>query len=62
MGTPVVGRDGIRTTGRRPGDTVHERGRGKIIMEALGWAYLPPSAGSHIKRRRLAVETKLATA
>ena len=52
----------IRTTGRRTGDTAHERGRGKIIMETLGWAYLPPSAGSHIMRRRLAVEPTLATA
>ena len=56
------GRKMIRTTGRRTGDTAHERGRGKIIMETLGWAYLPPSAGSHIMRRRLAVEPTLATA
>ncbi len=61
MGTQG-GRELIRTTGRRAGDTVHERGRGKIIMEALGWANLPPSAGSHILRRRLAVEPTLATA
>lgn len=56
------GRKMIWTTGRRTGDTAHELGRGKTIMKALAWAYLPPSAGSHIKWCRLAAEPKLAAA
>lgn len=60
------GREVIQTIARRTGNTgtstAHELGRAKTIVEALGWAYLPPSAGSHIKRRRLAVEPKLAAA
>ncbi len=56
------GREVIRTTDRRTGETVHERGRGKTIMEALGWSNLPPSVQQHIKRRRLVVEPELAAA
>ena len=36
------GREIIRTTDRRTGETIHGWGRGKTIMEALGWANLPP--------------------
>ena len=50
----------VRTTDRRTGEVVHERGRGKTIMEAMGWANLPPSVQVHIKSRRLAVEPALA--
>ncbi len=49
-------REVIRNTDRRSGETIHERGRGKTIMEALGWNNLPPSVQHHIKRRRLVVE------
>lgn len=56
------GREVIRTTDRRTGETVHERGRGKTIMEALGWSNLPPSVQQHIKRRRQVVEPELAAA
>ena len=56
------GREVIRTTDRRTGETVHERGRGKTIMEALGWSSLPPSVRNHIKRRRLVVKSELAAA
>ena len=56
------GREVIRTTDRRTGETVHARGRGKTIMEALGWSNLPPSVQQHIKRRRLVVEPELAAA
>lgn len=56
------GREIIRSTDRRTGEAIHERGRGKTIMEALGWANLPPSVQRHIKRRRLVVEPELAAA
>ena len=54
------GRDVIRTMDRRTGEVVHDRGRGKTIMEAMGWANLPPSVQTHIKSRRLVFEPALA--
>lgn len=41
----------VRSVDRNSGQYVHVRGRGCNLMEALGWAKLPPSVQQHIKRR-----------
>jgi len=48
----------VRTVDRNTGKTVYVRGRGKNLLEALGWSALPPSVQRHMQPGRFQPEAR----
>ncbi|MDQ7280523.1 hypothetical protein O0J73_07225 [Stenotrophomonas sp. Sm6012] len=48
----------VRAVDRNTGKTVYVRGRGKNLIEALGWSALPPSVQQHMQPRHFQREAR----
>lgn len=48
----------VRAVDRNTGKEVYVRGRGKNLLEALGWAALPPSVQQHMQPERYQPEAR----